>query len=494
MKRNTQIKIRPVILSGGSGKRLWPVSHHHYPKQFAKLLSEESLFVSTLKRVNNRKCYAAPIIVGNIAHATFIFVELAMLGITDATVILEPCGRNTANAAMLAALNEKEKNILHLVMPSDHYIADEPAFHNAVRQSMLAAIDGYILSFGIQPTYPETGYGYIVPGERICNTAVCKIGVFSEKPTATSAKALISQGALWNSGMFLYKPDTLRKETRLTADRQYKQCSKALKKALYEKNCIFVQLEEYGRIESHSFDTLIMEKTQHGAVLPCSMGWNDIGSWYALWQIAKKDKHGNALSGAVVTKDVSNSYIRCEGISVAAVGLKDCLIVSKDNHVLVAGRSRAQEVKDLLAIMEEKDPHSSGTVTRPWGSYIKIAEGKHFLVKQITLRPGCAISLQAHKHRAEHWIVISGVAKAECDGDIKIILPNESAFVPLGAIHRLSNHGDVDLHIVEVQSGAHLSEDDIIRFDDMYGRTCTNEYNYTAIRALSAAPSVPSSR
>lgn len=473
MRSNIQAKIRPIILSGGVGTRLWPLSCESYPKQFTRVIGNESLFVSTLKRVNDRKRYVAPIIIGHIEHMSFIIVELVLLGITDATIILEPCGRNTASAAIIAALHESEKDVLHLVLPCDHYIADEQEFHKAVSRSACIATDDHIVLFGMTPDHPETGYGYIIPGETIDGTCIHKIGVFTEKPNATFAAVLIQQKALWNSGMFFYDPALLCKEAKNLAADHYDKCRVALGNAMRKDNCIILRLEDYLPLEHHAFDTLIMEATQCGAVLPCNMGWSDVGSWHSLWQMAQKDESGNAIQGPIAVKNVNNSYLRSDGVPVAVLGVKDCIVIATNNNVLVAKRAESQAVKELVPGMAEASGQAEAINDygmRPWGIYKNIAQGKNFRVKKIIIKPGGAISLQAHSHRAEHWIVISGMAKAECNGEVKSILPNESAFIPQGAMHRLSNTGDEDLHIVEVQSGEYLGEDDIMRFEDLYGR------------------------
>lgn len=468
----SSLKIRPILLSGGSGTRLWPVSRRQYPKQFAPLLGEESLFATTLQRMGDRSRYTPPVIIANTEHKFFILEALEHLRITDAIVLLEPQGRNTAAAAIIAALHEQDKDMLHLVMPSDHLIGDEAAFHAAVAQASAQAQSDIVL-FGIKPDRPETGYGYIIPDGAIGDSKVRRIALFSEKPDQANAAALIARGALWNSGIFLYKPDILRGEAERLAPEHTKLCAAALQDGVFDGRCTILAESAYGRMENHAFDTLIMEHTQRGAVLPCAMGWNDVGSWEMIWQLSGKDARGNAIIGPVVAQDTQNSYIRSDGPVVAVLGMEDCMVVATKDVVLVAPRARSQDIKTLLPKVEARHEDIAAThtcVPRPWGTYENISQGKNFRVKHIVVKPGRSLSLQMHHHRAEHWVVVEGTANVECEDVEKIVFPNESVFVPRGAKHRLSNPGKVDLHLIEVQSGDYLNEDDIVRFEDMYGR------------------------
>lgn len=468
MTHADEVRVRPVILSGGFGKRLWPLSHESRPKQFVKLLNNESPFSLTLKRVMDRNVYKPPIIVGNVEHTFFIFESLNDLDIKDAIVLIEPMERNTATAAIIAALHEAEEDSLHLILPCDHHISDEPGFHNAIAQSASVAKEGNIVLFGIAPDKPETGYGYIMPGNFIDGSNVRRVSVFTEKPDETFARVLINQGALWNSGIFLYAPKVLLAEATLLAPEHYEKCQLALANVQQHRKCFMFEDEHYETMESQALDTLIMENTKQATVLACSIGWNDVGSWHALWHMAEKDEDSNAFVGNVVVKDVKNSYIRSDGPQVAALGMEDCVIIADQNNILVAPSARAQEVRELATLVTGNNKPATGI--RPWGIFRNIAAGRNFAVKHIIIWPGCSISLQSHEHRAEHWVVISGTAKAECDGMEKILLPNQSAFVPQRSLHRLSNHGQEDLQIIEVQSGNYLNEDDIVRFEDLYGR------------------------
>ncbi len=470
--------IRPVILSGGSGTRLWPISRQQFPKQFAHLMGDMTLFEATLKRVADRTRYTAPLIVGNIEHKFFILDELARLKITDATILLEPMGRNTAAAAIVSALYDESvgDNTLHLVMPSDHIVTDPKAFDAAVAEAAPIAATGKLVLFGISPDHPETGYGHIIPGAQIAGSKVRVIDMFREKPDHAGALALMEQGALWNSGMFLYSPAALLAEAHTLAPEHVALCKESLEKAEDSRGCKELAASAYTPLKNSPFDTLIMERTQHGSVLPCSMGWSDVGSWQALWEVSEKSADQNALIGPVFAHDVKSSYIRSEGPAVAVMGMEDCMVIATKDAVLVAPSNRSQDVKKLLASVEESHAHlamSHMKVPRPWGTYEGIAEGKNFLVKHIVVLPGRSLSLQMHHHRAEHWIVVAGTAKTECDGVEKMVYPNESIYIPRGAKHRLSNPGKADLQIIEVQSGDYLGEDDIVRFDDIYGRVPT---------------------
>jgi mannose-1-phosphate guanylyltransferase/mannose-6-phosphate isomerase len=437
-------------------------------------MGEEALFTATLRRVSDRAQYAAPLIIGNHEHRFFILEALDALGVKDATVLLEPEGRNTSAAALASALHEPqtESSVLHLVLPSDHLVADENAFHTAVLNATPAAHDAKIVLFGITPERPETGYGYIMPSKKAILDTL-RIERFHEKPDAETAASLIAEGALWNSGMFLYAPATLIAEAETLAPDMLAHCTQAVEQATPDGRCTLLAKEAYERMGNYAFDTLFMERTGRGAVLPCEMGWSDVGSWHALWQLAARDESGNALLGQVVAKDVTASYIRSQGPLVAVLGMENCTVIATKDAVLVAPSERAQEVKSLLASIEDAQGETAihhTCVPRPWGTYENIAEGGQFKVKHIVVKPGRSLSMQMHHHRAEHWVVVSGTAKVESEGIEKLLFPNESIFIPKGSAHRLSNPGKIDLQIIEVQSGEYLKEDDIIRFEDTYGR------------------------
>lgn len=473
----TDMKIRPVILSGGSGTRLWPISRTKLPKQFAAILSEESLFTAALKSAADPALFAPAAVVGNAAHKYLIADAVAASKALTADVILEPLGRNTAAAALIAALLETDADVLHLTEPSDHMITDRRAWHKALAQAKPAAEAGSIVLFGIKPDHPETGYGYIVRGEDLGFENVSRIASFKEKPDAEGAAKLISSGALWNSGIFLYSPHVLLDEAEKLAPELMKTLRQVKDTAARDGRVVTLDKTLYATLPSEPFDRAIMEHTAKGAVVPCSMGWSDVGSWQAMWQISEKDKDGNASIGSVITVDTTNSYIRTEGPTVAVLGMENVTVIAEKDAVMIAPREKTQDVKKLVAAVEQSKPSLAADhvrCRRPWGSYESLVVGPRYQVKRITVMPGGSLSLQMHHHRAEHWIVVEGTAKVQCGETEKIVNPNESVYIPKGEKHRLSNSGTVDLQLIEVQSGDYLGEDDIVRFEDVYGRKSEN--------------------
>ncbi|MDR3425436.1 MAG: mannose-1-phosphate guanylyltransferase/mannose-6-phosphate isomerase [Alphaproteobacteria bacterium] len=471
--RKTDIKIRSVILSGGCGTRLWPISRVKAPKQFVPLVGKENLFTATLRSAAHVTPSAAPMIVGNNAHKFLIRDALEETGINPETVFLEPTGRNTAAAILLAALAEQDPDALHLVRPSDHIIADSAALTAALAKALPAASAGYIVLFGITPNDPETGYGYITPGNPTAFPDVAEIESFKEKPDFKTAEALIASGALWNSGMFLYSPKSLLEEAEKIAHARLEQLRQIANAAQNDGREKTLDANLYAALPSEPFDRVIMEHTTRGAVIPCAMGWSDVGSWQALWQSGEKDAAGNLSLGPVLALDTANSYIRSEGPAIAVLGMRDVAVVASKDAVLVVPRARAQEVKTLVAALEQTTPRLAQEhphARRPWGCFESLTGGKQFQVKHITVAPGRSLSLQMHRHRAEHWIVVEGTALAECGDEQKMVFSNESLYIPKGAKHRLSNPGVIDLHLIEVQTGDYLGEDDIVRFADAYGR------------------------
>ncbi len=472
-------RVRPVILSGGSGTRLWPVSRKNFPKQFANLVGQDNLFAGTLKTVADRSRFLPPMIIGSVVHKFLVQDAFERLGLSDATVLLEPFGRNTAVAAIVAALAEKAlpkddgPKVLHLVMPSDHIIADKAGFASALATAQTAAESGQIVLFGINPTRPDTGFGYILRGHDAAQPGVQTIARFCEKPDTDSATRLIAEGALWNSGIFFYDPALVLAEAARLMPNDLALCREAMSHATEDYRARLLDEEMYGKLGNEPFDRAIMEKTDKGAVVACDMAWSDLGSWEALWQIEEKDGRGNACVGSVVARDIDGCYVRSYGPTVSVMGVTDLAIVATKDSVLVTPRDRSQEVREMVDVVKEEN----GTlaldhpcVRRPWGSFEGIAKGSRYQVKHIVVLPGRSLSDQMHHHRAEHWVVVQGTAKVEIDGEEKLVFPNESVYIPGGARHRLSNPGKVDLHLIEVQSGDYLGEDDIVRFDDNYGR------------------------
>jgi mannose-1-phosphate guanylyltransferase/mannose-6-phosphate isomerase len=468
--------IIPVILSGGAGSRLWPLSRKALPKQLLPLAGPKTMIQETMARVRGTD-FGQPIVISGQEHRFLIAEQLRASGVNDARIILEPAGRNTAPAAAIASLKvlEDDADGLVLLMPSDHVIADQKAFQSAIAIAAKAARAGSLVTFGIKPAAPETGYGYIKRGSAL-ETApgAFQIERFVEKPDrATAQNYLTDGGYYWNSGIFLFSARTFLKEMERLEPAMLGFCRDAIAHA--HRDMDFIRLGEVAFLAcpSQSIDYAIMEHAAHAAVVPVEMGWNDVGSWQSLWDISPHGADGNALIGEVVTEKSRNSYIRSEGPLVAAVGVEDLVVVATKDAVLVSHRDKAQDVKKIVEQLEAsgRGQHiHHAMVHRPWGSYESVDTGDRFQVKRIIVKPGAKLSLQMHHHRAEHWVVVSGTAFVTCDEKQFLLQENESTFIPAGAKHRLENPGKVALHLIEVQSGGYLGEDDIVRFEDTYGR------------------------
>ena len=472
----TNKPITPVILSGGSGSRLWPLSRKALPKQLLALADGGTMIQETAQRARG-EAFAAPMVISNQDHRFLIAEQLRAAGIEPASIILEPVGRNTAAAAAIAALKaaEDDPDSLLLLMPSDHIVQNKAAFDTAVAQAAKAAQDGALVTFGITPTAPETGYGYIKAGAALANApGVRSVDSFVEKPDrATATHYLASGDYAWNSGMFLFKASAFLNELARLQPRILECCRDALAHA--HRDMDFIRLGEpaFVACPSISIDHGVMEKAQHAAVVPVDMGWSDVGSWQSLWEISPQDAHANAIKGDVIAENTQGSYIRSEGPLVATIGVQDLVVVATKDAVLVSHRDHAQDVKKVVETLEKngRDQHIQHRVVhRPWGTYEGISLGAQFQVKHIIVKPGTRLSLQMHHHRAEHWIVVEGTALVTCDDRQFLVKANESTFIPLGAKHRLENPGKTPLHLIEVQSGSYLGEDDIVRFEDNYGR------------------------
>ena len=464
----------PVILSGGSGTRLWPLSRQAYPKQFLALAGEDTMLQATWQRVAELAS-AAPLVVANEDHRFMVAEQLRQVGCTPAAIVLEPVGRNTAPAIAVAALQATADGTdpLLLVLPSDHVIADAAGFRAAVAAATPAAQNGKLVTFGIVPTAAETGYGYIqaVAGGDAPVRAVAR---FVEKPdAATAAQYLASGQYFWNSGMFLFQASRYLAELERHAPAMLAACRKAFAAAARDADFVRLDKAAFAACPSDSIDYAVMEKTADAAVLPIDVGWNDVGSWSALWEVAQQDGDGNAHHGDVIALDCRDTLAWGDRRLVAMIGLRDIVVVDSDDALLVAHKDQVQEVKEVVARLKAEGRSESNLhrkVYRPWGAYDSIDMGERFQVKRITVNPGAALSLQMHHHRAEHWIVVSGTAEVTRGEEVLLLSENQSTYIPLGVTHRLRNPGKVPLELIEVQSGSYLGEDDIVRFEDVYGR------------------------
>ncbi|MGF1607194.1 MAG: mannose-1-phosphate guanylyltransferase/mannose-6-phosphate isomerase [Rhodothalassiaceae bacterium] len=468
----------PVILSGGAGSRLWPLSRRLYPKQLLPLAGERTMIQETVLRMTDPERYAAPVIIGAEMHRFIIAEQLRQIGCTPEALVLEPEGRNTAPAAALAAhrLLKTDPEAILLLLPSDHVITRPAAFHEAVAEALPAARAGHLVTFGIVPSGPETGYGYIQAGEALDgHNAVHGIGRFVEKPDRETAESYLRTGGYyWNSGMFLMRARTFLDELQAHAPDMVAATAEAMDKAATDLDFERPEAEAFRRCPSDSIDYAVMERTQRGALIPVDIGWSDIGSWSALWDIADKDAAGNAVQGRCELHDSRDCLVRSDGLMVAAIGVRDLAIVATKDAVLVTAKSHAQHVKKVVEKLKAEGRYEElhhTRVLRPWGSYETVDLGERFQTKRIVVDPGRKLSLQKHHHRAEHWVVVQGTALVTRDDEQILISENESVYIPLGAVHRLENPGRIALHLVEVQSGSYLGEDDIVRLEDDFNRS-----------------------
>jgi mannose-1-phosphate guanylyltransferase / mannose-6-phosphate isomerase len=470
-------KLTPVILCGGIGSRLWPLSRSQVPKQFMALASERTLLQETVLRVTKPDLYNAPIIVCGEEHRFLAAEQLRQIGVKAAALILEPTGRGTAPAIALAALKMIEGGEANLiaVMPADQVIPQDEALHAALVAATSAAQDGRIVTFGIKPTQPITGYGYITAGQQISTSARCfEIDRFIEKPEKQVAAALIESGrSYWNAGIFVGFPELFLAELETRRPEIVRVCRNAISNGEVDLDFFRPQADQFHDLLPISIDHAVMEHTTVGAVVPVDMVWSDIGSWMALWDLIDKDAAGNVVRGSVYALGTAGSYLRSEGPLLAAIGVEDLVVVADSDAVLVVRRDDAQRVKEMFDILKqsrrpEVDLHR--TVYRPWGSYESVDSGDGFQVKRIVVKPHAKLSLQKHRHRAEHWIVVRGEALVTRGTAIFRLSANQSTYIPVGEVHRLENDRAEPLHLIEVQSGSYLGEDDIIRLDDSYGR------------------------
>jgi mannose-1-phosphate guanylyltransferase/mannose-6-phosphate isomerase len=466
--------IVPVLLCGGTGTRLWPLSREAYPKQFLALQGGRTLLQQTAARVADATRFGRPMVVTNNDHRFIAAEQLREIG-TNATVIVEPSARNTAPAAAVAALHAQERNpdALILIMPADHVIEDSNALSAAVEAGTTAALAGHLVLFGIEPSCPATGYGYIRRGKPI-DSAAYEVAEFVEKPDqATAAHYLASGAYVWNSGMFLLGARQLLAELDVHAPEVVQAARAALVNGERDLDFLRLGAQEFDRSPSISLDHAVMERTERAAVIPLRCGWTDLGAWSALWDIGAHDPDGNVVCGEAVLEKARNCYLRGEGLLVAAVGVENLIVVATDDVVLVAHRDCDQDVKRLVARLKQEGRSAAVTsrrVHRPWGFYESIQQGHRYQVKRITVNPGAKLSLQRHYHRAEHWVVVNGTALVTRNEETLLVRENESVYLPLGAVHRLENPGKLPLNLIEVQSGAYLAEDDIVRLADAYQR------------------------
>lgn len=464
----------PVILSGGSGTRLWPLSREALPKQFLKLTSDHSLLGETLLRTRDLQDVAAPILVSNEEHRFVVAATVQQVLAGPADILLEPVGRNTAPAIALAALQAllRSEDALLLVLPSDHVIRDNQRFADAVAIASRAAREGSMVTFGIVPDCPHTGYGYIKKGA--AHETWFEIAEFVEKPSLERANAYVDSGDfLWNSGMFVFQARRFIEVLAKFQPDMLRQCRAAFEKRQQDLDFTRIDKAEFVACPSDSIDYAVMEKTDAAVVVPLDAGWSDVGSWTALWEINPQDENGNVVRGDVITEQVKNSYIHSEGRLVTALGMEDCIIVDTDDAVLVASKSHVQDVKKIVEKVKAKDRQEHRfhrKVHRPWGTYEGVALSDRFQVKRITVNSGARLSLQKHHHRAEHWVIVKGTAMITRGEEQFLLTEDQSTYIPLGVLHRLENPGVIPLEIIEVQTGSYLGEDDIVRFDDKYGR------------------------
>ena len=463
------MNICPVIMAGGSGTRLWPLSRAAHPKQFLRLHGEDTMLQATVKRLSGLDVQAS-ITICNEEHRFFVAEQLREIDKLG-PIILEPVGRNTAPAIALAALTAKDDPLL-LVLAADHVIQDEGAFREAVIRAIPLAKAGKLVTFGIVPNGPHTGYGYIKRGLNLGDGF--EVDAFVEKPSTDIAQNYFSSGDYyWNSGMFLFRASRYLEELRKLRPDILERCQESVMDVKTDLDFLRIDKDAFESCPAESVDYAVMEKTPHAVVVPMNAGWSDIGSWSSLWDISEKDSEGNATHGDVILHDSNNSYVRTDGKLVAAIGVKDLVIVATKDIIMVAHKNSDQDVKLVTEKLKESSRsewHLSREVYRPWGKYDSIDKGERYQAKRITVKPGAKLSVQMHHHRAEHWIVVSGTARVTNGDKIFLLSENESTYIPTGTVHALENPGIELLEIIEVQSGSYLGEDDIVRFEDIYGR------------------------
>ncbi len=478
-------KIIPIILAGGTGSRLWPLSRESFPKQFLHLTEDDNstMLQKTYKRIENLENLSKPIIICNEEHRFIVGDQMRDINIDPLAIILEPLRRNTAPAITVAALKAIEDHIqdnidpILMILSSDHYIEDINKFKNSIENSIKLADEGNLIIFGVLPTHPATSYGYIKSKNNLSannDFFANKVDKFIEKPDLKTANSLFKEKKyFWNSGMFIFKASSILKELYKFAPEIVSNCKECLNKSKVDLDFIRLDKASFSECSNVSIDIAVFEKTKKAYVLPLNCGWDDIGSWESLWNISKKDSYGNSIKGKVLINQTSTSLIRGEEKLIVSLGLKDIMIIDTKDALLVANKNFSQEIKNIVSTLNKKkikEGKEHKKMHRPWGHYISIEESNSWKIKKISVNPGASLSLQMHKCRSEHWIVVEGNAKIQIDDEIKFLSKNQSAFIPIESKHRLSNPSKSPLVLIEVQTGDYLEEDDIIRFDDIYGR------------------------
>ena len=471
----------PVILCGGTGTRLWPLSRASYPKQYWPLSGDgdATLLQQTQQRLTGLAGLAQPLLICNEDHRFIVAEQMRQIGVEPRAILLEPMGRNTAPAVTVAALQataEGEDPLL-LVLAADHLIRDAQQFQAAVTAGRPAAEAGRLVTFGIVPTAPETGYGYIEAAEALPAGELKEVPIarFVEKPDRDTAEQFLATGRFtWNSGMFLFKASAMLAELERLVPDVVSCCRAALEQDSADLDFLRLEREAFAKCPNIAIDVAVMEKTTLGSVLPLDAGWSDVGSWSALWETSDRDQDGNVLQGRVIAEESRNCYMRSEHRLVVGLGVENLVVVETDDAVLIADRDKAQSIKTVVKHLEDSgspEGKAHRKIYRPWGSYTGVTEGNRWQVKRISVKPGASLSLQMHHHRAEHWVVVKGTALVERDGQEQLVGENQSTYIPMGCKHRLSNPGRIPVEMIEVQSGEYLGEDDIVRFEDRYGRS-----------------------
>lgn len=466
----------PVILSGGSGTRLWPLSRSSLPKQLLALHGTSTMIQQTVERARLPDT-APPILICNDDHRFLVAEQMQEIGTSPTAIVLEPTGRNTAPAAAVAALiaGENDPKAVVALLPSDHVVNDEAAFRRALAVAVRAAEAGNVVTFGMSPTAPETGYGYIQRGEPLAGVeGAFKVQCFKEKPDAATAALYVADGSyFWNGGMFVFRADIMLEEIERLAPDILPAVREAVAKSTRDLDFIRLDEESFARAPNISIDYAVMERTDRAVLVPCQIGWNDVGAWSSLWEVREQDEFGNVLQGDVIVHDSRGSLVHSERTLTALVGVENLIVIATKDAILVADKARAQDVKaivDKLKAADRPEPMEHTVAFRPWGSYEVVDQGENFMVNHIMIKPGGRISLHMHHHRAEHWVVVQGTARVTCGEKVMVLHENESTFIPLGEKHRLENPGRVPLRLIEVQSGPYLGSDDIARFENFYGR------------------------